>query len=248
MRTGNWKPYLESVLALSVKDAKIYFLKGPVVILGLLMPFFLWLAFAVGNRVTTSGIPTLISITAFFTASAVTPVVIPWETRQRSLEMLLTGPVTMGMIILGDSIASSLLGILISLVLIAIGFLLGVGANMLVLIPALVIASFCYSFLGLIFSSVPSDVPADAVMLASAVRLPLIFISGIFIPLGSLPSPLLWIALLSPLTYFADVVNLSYYGTSFLPPILDMAALTSFALLFLYLSIWLNRKAMLRRL
>ncbi len=240
--------YMESMLALALKDAKIYFLKGPVVIMGLLMPFFLWLAFAIGNRVAASGIPTLISITIFFTASAITPVVIPWETRQRSLEMLLTGPVTMGMVVLGDSIASSLLGILISLVLVSIGFLLGMGANLFILIPVLIIASFCFSFLGLIFSSVPSDIPADAVMLASAVRLPLIFISGIFIPLSSLPSYLLGVALLSPLTYFVDLVNLSYYGRSFLSPALDVIVLATFALVFLYASIWLNRKAMLRRL
>ena len=240
--------YIESVIALSLKDAKIYFLKGPVIILGLLMPFFLWLAFIIGNRIAMSGVPALISITVFFTASAVTPVVIPWETRQRSLEMLLSGPVTIGMIVLGDSIASSLLGILISLVLVGIGFLFGIGANLLILIPSIVVASSCYSFLGLIFSSVPSDVPADAVMLASAVRLPLIFISGIFIPLSNLPTYLLGVAFLSPLTYFADIVNLSYYGRSFLPPVLDVIMLIIFTLIFLYASIWLSRKAMLRRL
>ena len=239
---------MESILALSMKDARIYFLKGPVIILGLLMPFFLWLAFVIGNRITVSSIPPLISITIFFTASAVTPIVIPWETRQRSLEMLLTGPVTMGMIVIGDSIASSLLGILISLVLVGVGFLLGIEANILILIPALVLASFCYSFLRLIFSSIPSDVPADAVMLASAVRLPIIFISGIFIPLSSLSSYLLGVALLSPLTYFVDIVSLSYYGRSFLPLALDIVVLTAFALVFLYASIWLNRKTMLRRL
>ncbi|RLG84144.1 MAG: ABC transporter permease [Thermoprotei archaeon] len=242
------RSYMESILALSLKDAKIYFFKGPVITLGLLMPFFLWLAFVIGNRTTAGSISALISITVFFTASAVTPIVIPWETRQRSLEMLLAGPVTVEMIVLGESIASSLLGILISLVLVGIGFLFGMEANLLILVPSLVIASFCYSFLGLIFSSIPSDVPADAIMLASAVRLPLIFISGVFIPVSSLPTYLLGAAFLSPLTYFVDMANFSYYGVSLLPPALDAAMLIVFTLAFLYASISLNKRTMLRRL
>jgi len=45
---------LKRSLVISKKDLSIYYLKGPVIIYGLLLPAFLFIAFAVGRNLSTS--------------------------------------------------------------------------------------------------------------------------------------------------------------------------------------------------
>jgi len=115
-------------LAIVRKDLRVYYAKGPVVIFGILMPTFLFLAFSIGRQMPLNSlIPGLLGMAVFFTTTAVSPVVFPWETQARTLERLASCPVAVWTILLGDMLASVVFGIVISLVPILIG-LIG-GAN-----------------------------------------------------------------------------------------------------------------------
>ena len=78
-------------------------------------------------------------------------------------------------------------------------------------------------------------------VLSSLVRLPLIFISGVFVPhaemppWGQRPSPL------SPLSYSADLIRVGFGGTPYFPVPLDIAALVGFAMLFLAAARYIHR-------
>jgi ABC-2 type transport system permease protein len=64
------------------------------------------------------------------------------------------------------------------------------------------------------------------------VKFPLIFISGVFVPVEELP---LWgqaLAVCSPLTYFTDIARYALMDTHTFPVFADLAALAGFALLF----------------
>ena len=62
------------------KDAVINYLKPPVISFGSVFPLFFYLAFAAGRNVPAqSMVPGVIAIALFFTASAVGPLVTPWE-------------------------------------------------------------------------------------------------------------------------------------------------------------------------
>ena len=244
------KDTLSRVLALCLKDAKLYYFKGPTIAMGVLMPMFLWLAFAVGARYPLiKTLPMLIAISVFFTSSSITPVIMPWETRQRTLEMLLSRPVTIYTVLLGTALASTLFGILISLGLVCIGLLLNlVPQNPLLLILGITVASLCYSFMGLLFAAIPTDVPADVVLLSSVIRLPLVFVSGVFIPLQKLPYYILPLAFSSPLTYLSDLMKNVYYSTSFLNPSLDLAVLLLLTVMFALLALITNKATLMKRL
>jgi len=74
------------------------------------------------------------------------------------------------------------------------------------------------------------------------VRLPLIFISGIFIPLSQIPEAARFITYLSPLTYGNDLIRAAYTGTTQFNPFSDIAMICLFILLFQYTADRLYKK------
>ena len=54
-------------------------------------------------------------------------------------------------------------------------------------------------------------------MLSSLVRLPLIFISGVFVPHANMPASGQWLSPLSPLSYSADLVRVGFGGAAHFP-------------------------------
>jgi ABC-2 type transport system permease protein len=85
-------------------------------------------------------------------------------------------------------------------------------------------------------------------MIASVVKFPVVFISGIFIPLDELPAWGQAIAYISPLTYFTDIARYSIQGKSHLPIALDLLALLAFTLLFVIVAMKMHQRTMPRRI
>jgi ABC-2 type transport system permease protein len=66
----------------------------------------------------------------------------------------------------------------------------------------------------------------------NVVRLPLVFISGVFIPLASIPSTFQFVTYFSPLTYGFDLIHAAYSGTSHFNPTIDVGMLLVFIIIF----------------
>jgi len=235
--------------AVSKKDIRVYYLKGPVLLFGVLFPLFLFLAFYIGRDLSASFlIPGLIGMTLFFTATSVGPVIAPWETRMRVLERLVSAPISLSAILLGDVLASLIFGIIIALVPLLIGLLVGVGLfHSFIFTAGLILAAFCFSWIGMLFSAPPADVPGNVMMLSALVKFPLIFISGIFVSLNTLPSWGRAIAFISPLTYFTDLMRYSLQNTHYFPIALDLAVLVGFAALAALTALWFHHRSLPKR-
>lgn len=242
---------MRRALAITKKDIRIYYAKGPVVIYGLIMPLFLFLAFAVGNRGLSTPflVSGLLAMTLFFTATAVSPVIQPWEAQARTLERLIVCPVTMGTLIAGDMLTSLIFTLGITVVPVGIGIVLGVAPlHAGVLFIGTVLGAVCFSALGLLLSTPPTNVPSNIMMLSSLIKFPLIFISGVFVPGEELP---LWgqaVAVCSPLTYFTDISRYALMDTHSFPVTADLAVLAGFALLFWALAVTLHARTARRRI
>ena len=241
---------LRRSLAIARKDIRIYYSKGPVVIFGLLFPVFLFLSFLIGRHLTVDFMmPGLLGMILFFTATAISPIVVPWETMGRTLERLMSCPVANGTIILGDILASFIFGLVISLVPIIITLALGVAiSSPAILALAIILGAFCFASLGNLFSIPPTNLPATANMIASVIKFPLVFISGIFISLDELPAWGQAIAYISPLTYFTDIARHCIAGQGHIPVAIDLLALLAFSVIFLTLDIELHSRTMPRRI
>jgi len=241
---------LKRACAIAKKDIRIYYMKGPVVIFGILFPVFLFLAFVIGRDLTVGFlIAGLLSMTIFFTSMSITPVIAPTETQTRNLERLAAAPVSITTILLGDMLASVLFGIGISLVPIIVGMAIGVTVeHPFILAVGIVLAAFCFSAMGLIFSSTPTSMTSTVMMISTMVKFPLVFISGIFIPVGELPSWGQVLASASPLTYITDLCRYSFQGTNYYPVWMDIAALVIFLLIFMTVAVKLHKKSLPERL
>ncbi len=239
MTENNWYRQvvieLKAAWAIAKKDMRIYYIKPNIIVSGIMFPLFMFLAFSVS---TTAGpsllIPGLIAITILFSASSIEPVSIPIERRTKTFDRLLSAPVSLNSVVLGESTSGFLYSIGIAFVPLIAGILI-LGAGVVSAVPlalGLLLTSFCIASMGTLFASYPTESPGDIMSMLNMVRLPLVFISGIFIPLTSIPSYAQFITYFSPLTYGFDLIHSAYSGTSNFDPLVDVGMLVVFILIF----------------
>ncbi len=247
------RPYLRSIILVAEKDMWIYYTKPPVLMFGFLFPFFIFLAFSLGRGADLHLMfPGLAAMFVFFVASSVGPLITPWEKHFGTFERLLSFPVTINTFILGDVVAGMLYGIIINIIIIAIG-IAALGYEMsvfAVLLTAIsfIIGAFCYSSLGILLASPKSTNPSTIMLLSSVIRFPLIFISGIFVPLASLGGVARVVAYCSPITYLVDAFDLSLLGSAVMPIVLDWGVLIGFSIAFIFLARVLHRRNLIKGL
>ncbi len=241
-----WRRELRGVYVIAKKDAMIYYLKPPVFIFGVLFPIFFFLAFAIGREVTPERIvPGMLAMALFFTASAVGPLVTPWERRAKTYERLISSPVSSLSIILGDVLAGACFGAVLSLIPLTLGS--GLTAATLVrpalLLPGIVLSALCFAALGALLAAPPTDNPSQVMMLSNLIRLPLIFISGVFLPLGEMPVWSRALVPLSPLSYCTDLVRTAFGATNYFPLFLDVLMLAAFTATFVLIALLFHHHA-----
>ncbi len=236
-------------LAIAKKDMLIFYLKGPVVIMGLLFPFFLFGAFLIGRNLTHEYLfLALISMTVFFTSTAVGPTIIPWEVRSKTFERLISSPISITTVLLGDMQASFYFGLIITSIISLAAVFLEISLNILIFIPAIILALLTFSSMTILMSSYPpTDVPANVMMLSSLVKFTLLFISGIFVPLEKLPWYARFISTISPLTYLVDSLRYSVNMKGYFPLWLDFLLMFIFALLFFFSGVAVHKKMLEKR-
>jgi len=244
---------LKKSLAIAKKNLRIYYMKGPVLIFGLLLPFFFFLSFWLGREMSPLMLGTaLVGMAIWFTSTSISPVITPWETMTKTLERLISSPVGHGWILLGDILASATIGLIMTAVPLVLALILLDLAvfHPLVLTLVLILGSLCFSAVGVLISALPTDSPSDVMMLSSLVKFPLVFISGIFIPINELPGWGQIVSYFSPLTYFTNLVRWSFdgnvgFGTS---QLLNLVILTALLILFSCLAVFAHKKALPKRL
>jgi ABC-2 type transport system permease protein len=243
MRAGEglarWAFQGRAAFVVAKKDVRIYYVKPPVVTFGLVFPLFFFLAFAVGRPVPLGQlVPGVLAMALFFSASAVGPLITPWERQARTYERLVTSPASLEAILAGDVLAASAFGAGITLLVLGLGLAV-TSARItapLQLLSGLLLGALAFAALGVLLAARPTATPSEVMMLSNLVRLPLIFVSGVLLPLEQLPPRGRWVALLSPLTYGADLMRAGLGEAPFLSAWADALALTAFAAGFLALA------------
>ena len=154
-------------------------------------------------------------MTIFFTATSISPVVLPIETAEKSLERQLSSPIRIFDIILGIIVASTIFSTLISLgVLLIVYLALQLSAltilKILLFIFCLFLMAFIGSLLATLFSAIPTSKTSDVMVLINLIKFPMTFISGIFVSLQTLPLGAQLFAYISPLTPFVDILHILF--------------------------------------
>jgi ABC-2 type transport system permease protein len=232
-------------LAISFKDTESYYGKPPLVTWGLLFPAVLLLSVYVKDPSTYLAIaPGIIAMTLLFGNTSMAAIVVTFEKRAGTFQRLLLAPLSIRTIILGKALSASAYGLATALAL-SLGLRLALGmpiVDPLIFLAGLILGAGCFSLLGLTAAVMVREV-FEAMTLMNFFRFPILFISGVFMPLSQLPAWLKPLALVSPLTYVVELLHLGITGRSeFATPVVPFIA----SLLFLLAS-WLLAEAMFRR-
>jgi ABC-2 type transport system permease protein len=226
------------------KDVRVYYFQPPMIMFGLLMPFFIFFSFSVKRGLGIQcSMASLLALTTFFTASSAGPVIVPLERRERTYDRLLTAPMSLWSLLLGKVLVGTTFGLATSLLalLIGVAFLHLQIAHVPLLAAALVLNTAAFSGLGLAFASLPGQSVGSIMMPSTLIRWPLLFISGVFVPLAEMAPWARAISYLSPLTYGQDLMHHALDQQGIQHIALDMGALALAVMLFLLLAGYLHR-------
>lgn len=226
-----WCRQLHGILVILKKNALLYYLKPPVLIFGVLFPVFFFLAFTMGRHVAAETVvPGMVAMALWFTASAVGPLVTPWERRAKTYERLISTPVTLQAILAGDVISGVVFGTCVSVIPVLLGlvFIDASVVNIPLLAAGIVLSALCFASLGVLLAAPPASSPSNIMLLSNLVRLPLLFVSGVFLPIEQMPLWAQWIAPLSPLSYAAAVIRSAFGHSAFFPVWLSLLMLVIF--------------------
>ena len=204
--------------AITVKDVKVYYLRPPALMFGILFPIALFFTFIVGRNMPSSRlIPVLAAQTVFWSSSSIGPVAIPMERRMRTFERFLSAPISLISVLWGKMMAGVIFGIGITTIATGVG-MSWIGrpvSDPIALILGIGLSAMAYSAMGILFASIPTGSPGEVIIPLNFFRIPLMFVSGLFIPLDAMPEPGLILAFLSPLTHTLDLIGIGVGGTSY---------------------------------
>jgi ABC-2 type transport system permease protein len=232
--------------AILIKDVRVYYFTPPMLMWGLLMPFFMFFSFSVQRGMAPqAGVARLLAMTTFFTASSAGPVILPLERRTGTYDRLLAAPMSLVTILIGKSLVGAFFGVTVSLVPVVVGLLLfHIGiANSLLLVAGIILSASAFSVLGILFASGSTQSPGQVMMPSTLLRWPLLFISGIFIRLEEMTPWVRAISYLSPLTYAQDLLSHAVLGQGAQSPLLDLLVLPTLTVLFLIPALELHRRS-----
>ncbi|MFT4891464.1 MAG: ABC-2 type transport system permease protein [Halobacteriales archaeon] len=118
--------------------------------------------------------------------------------------------------LLGDVLASAAVGTAITAVaVVGLIALLGLAVpHPIVLGVGIALAALGFSSLGVLMATIPTDQTSDVMMLATLVKFPVIFVSGIFVPVENLPVWGQLLAYVSPLTYLVQTTQYGFGHTT----------------------------------
>ena len=240
MRLSRFGREMRVVWVIADKDMRTYYTRPPSLMFGVLFPFSLFLSFSIGrNAPIAMQIPILIAQTLFFASSSIGPVVIPSERANQTFDRFLTSPVSLLAILMGKTLAGVIFGIIISVIPILVGMLFfgsqirNIGA----LLLCMTLSSVGFSAMGIMFASIPGQSPGEVMMPLNFVRIPLLFISGVYTPVRELPSWGQIGSMLSPLTHTIDLARYALGGESFFGPAVNIIILAFYTAVFLFMGI-----------
>lgn len=245
----NFITQLKRSFTITKKDLKIYYNKPPVLIQGIFFPIILFFAFTVGRNVSPVHlISGIMAMVLFLTSTSLGPIIFPWETMRGTFERLTTCPISIKTILIGSIWSSFIYGIIFSSIPLILGIIFlsnSLAINVILTIAAIIISALVFSSFSLIISAPPTRNPGNTMILQIFIKFPLLFITPLFMPIKSIPT-----AIISPITYCLDIINVglgesSAFGAFGL--LIDFGVLLVFGFGFLLLAFALHQKTLEKR-
>ncbi len=200
------------------------------------MPLFFLVFLAMGfSHASIPEMPAGMTNTGFFTtgvigmtmvfSSVFAGISVLWDREFGFLKEVMVAPVSRLSIVLGRTAGGSttalIQGLMILILSIPMGFEIRSPLALVAALPFLCLISFSFVGMGLIFASFMRDMHGFPLVM-NFVVFPLILFSGALFPIKSLPSWLITLWYIDPLTYGVDGLRATLLGVSELPVLIDL--------------------------
>jgi ABC-2 type transport system permease protein len=135
--------------------------------------------------------------------------------------------------------AGFIFGMVISTIpiLMSIGFFDSQLINPISLALGMILSALGFAAMGIMFAFLPGQGPGQVMMPLNFVRIPLLFVSGVFIPVKELPEIGQIVSMFSPLTHSIELVRYGLGGETFFSPILNIVVIFLYLVTFMFLGI-----------
>ena len=246
-----------AVYVLWLREMKRYVRAKSRIVGSLVQPLFFLAFLGLGfNRMAVPGVasgvdyihflvPGIIGMSLLF-SSSMQGLSVLWDREFGFLKEIMVAPVSRLSIVLGriagGTTTALIQAALVLVVSMALGFRVGSLPGFGLGLVFMVLIAFAFIGMGLIFASRMKDMQGFGLIM-NFVIFPLFFLSGALYPLKNLPVPVRVLSLLDPLTYGIDGLRGCFIGSAERPILLDLAALSGFAVLMLVLGAYFFEKS-----
>jgi len=226
-----------------VKDMRTYYLKPPNISWGLIFPVawtgMFFIKSGSGMESVLTLLPGVVALSILFGTTSMLAVTVTFEKKNRSFERLLLAPIPFELLMLAKTSGAILFGVANAFVpVIMAAFLADLSpVSWSVFVPAVFMIAVASTFLGLFIAVAVSEV-FEAQTFSNFFRFPMIFLCGLFFPIGKLPIFLKPLSYVLPLTYGADALHGAVHGEHAMPFILDLSLLGAFCVALFAVSLW----------
>jgi ABC-2 type transport system permease protein len=239
---------LEGFYALWYREIKVFTREKSRIVSSLFTPL-LWIVVfggGLGSAVSLAGVnyqvfifPGIIAMTILF-SSVFFGLYIVWDKKIDFFKEVLVAPLSRTTIFAGKMVGGTIDALLQGCAMLVLGLVLGINYTIL-----RVLFSFVFMFvlasalvsLGLIIGSNMESVEGFQ-LIVSFLVFPMFFFSGALFPLKNLPSYLLILTMVDPVTYAVDGLRGLLLGSSQLPIALNLSVLTAFAVVMIGIGTW----------
>ena len=230
------------------KDIRNYYLKPPNISWGIIFPLSWTLMQFIrtpqaGAAEAKQLLPGLMSMSVLFGTTSMLAVTITFERRGRSFDRLLLAPISITAMVLAKISGAVLFGVVMAflpaLLAAFITDLSGISWGMGLI--SVLLMSITSTLLGLAIA-VSSKEVFEAQTYSNFFRFPMLFLSGLFIPIDNLPVFLQPISYCLPLTYGVDILNKAITNTGIMNVWFDCLVLIGISILLFCFCLWNIKK------
>lgn len=231
------------------KDIRNYYLKPPNISWGIIFPLSWTLMQLIRTPQAQSVnirelLPGLMGMSILFGTTSMLAVTITFERRGRSFERLLLAPISMTTMVLAKISGAILFGVGIAFSpILFTAFLIDLsGINWGIVMISILLIATTSTLLGLAIAISSKEV-FEAQTYSNFFRFPMLFLSGLFLPIEKLPAFLRPVSYCLPLTYGVDMLNGAIMHSGCINTWVNFLVLIAFGLLlFIYCQWSIKRK------
>jgi len=188
-------------------------------------------------------VPGVVMMSVFF-GSFMSGISVIWDREFGFLKEVLVAPVPRDATILGRALGDSTTSVIRGILILLLASVLAPSINLAgipVVLVSMILVALSFTSFGIIIGSKMRSMEGFQ-LINTFLSMPILFLSGAFYPVQTMPTWMRAIAMINPLTYGVDAARIALTGTGVNSLMVDMIMLLVTSVIFISISAWVFRR------